>query len=213
MLSFKNPFTKSTPAPEPPDSSASAEDLLKGKQLLKVRTKARVESLEAELEAARRALSQQERHLGELLVDELDTTAAAESFKQANDHIRTLEAAVAVATEKDNAAQAELQRAECQVADAAQEAARQALLELAQEGEEIFIRVKLLRAEVVRQAAAAREVGGIEDWGQRESVDYLSFFLSRANRSAAADAADSGAFMKYPSWTYCLRYVCGKVRP
>ena len=87
------------------------------------------------------------------------------------------------------------------------------MLALAQEGEEIFAHIKLFRADLVRETAAAYAAGGIASWDEREIVDYFDFLLKISNRSPAADAADSGAFRKYPSWTTCLQYVCGKIQP
>ena len=222
LSALKNVIEKLTPTlpAEPPSASPSLADLTiaaqvvkKQKQLLQGKTAALLDRLRADLDEAQLAREQAETAEGECLVDGRDATAETDAMHRASDHVRALESALKIAIQKDDAAQADLEQAEQDLASAVQEAARQDLLALAEEGEEILIRLKMLRAAVVRAAAAAREVGGIEAWGQRESIDYLTFFLTRANRSAAADAADSGAFMKYPSWTTCLQYVCGKIHP
>ena len=147
------------------------------------------------------------------MVDELDVTAATDAMHRAADHVRALEVAISVAIKKDDAAQAELQQAERDLVTAAKDAARERLLALAQEGEEMFMHIKLFRADLIRETAAANAAGGIASWGARESVDYFDFFLKIANRSAAANAADSGTFRKYPSRITCLQYVCGKAQP
>lgn len=214
VLAGLTPAPAEPPAPpSPADETIAAQVSKKQKELLQGKTAAQLERLRADLDEAQLAREQAETAEGECLVDGRDPSEATAARHQAADRLRVLESAVKIAIQKDETAQAQLREAEQDLASAAQEAARQDLLALAEEGEEILIRLKMLRAAVVRAAAAAREVGGIEAWGQRESIDYLTFFLTRANRSAAADAADSGAFMKYPSWTTCLQYVCGKIHP
>ena len=68
--------------------ATTADDAAKGKQLLRGRTKAKVETLIAELDAARLTLAQAEQVLGERMDDARDTTAAAEQLKQAEDRVR-----------------------------------------------------------------------------------------------------------------------------
>jgi hypothetical protein len=217
---LKNVLAGQTPAlpAEPPSPSPDADTITaqvrkKQKELAQWKTAAQVERLRADLDAAQIALAHAENAEGECLVDERDTTAASEARHQASDRVRMLASAVTIARQKDGAALAELEQAERQVEIEAKDAARERLLALAQEGEEIFARIKLLRADLMRETVAAYTAGGVESWGARESVDYFDFFLKRANRSAAAAAADSGAFMKYPNWTTCLQYVCGKIQP
>src|ERR1043166_3528789 len=109
MLTLKKPFTKSSP-----ETPAAAEASVKGKQLLHGRTKARVESLTAELNAARQALTQAEQAVGEQLVEGLDATASTDAMKQAADQVRILESALVVATQKDEAAHTALKEAQSQ---------------------------------------------------------------------------------------------------
>ena len=111
MLTLKKPFTKSSP-----ETPAAAEASVKGKQLLHGRTKARVESLTAELNAARQALTQAEQAVGEQLVEGLDATASTDAMKQAADQVRILESALVVATQKDEAAHTALKEAQSQIA-------------------------------------------------------------------------------------------------
>jgi hypothetical protein len=56
--------------------ATTADDAAKGKQLLRGRAKAKVETLTAELDAARLTLAQAEQVLGERMDDARDTTAA-----------------------------------------------------------------------------------------------------------------------------------------
>jgi hypothetical protein len=121
MLATKNPFANTPPVPAPsPSETSQAESVVKaGKQLFRWRaeqgrTKAKVKSLTSTLEAARLALAQTEQTLGERLGDELDTTEATEAVKRADGRVRALEAAVTVAIQKDEAAQAALRHAERQ---------------------------------------------------------------------------------------------------
>ena len=214
VLAGLTPAPAEPPAPpSPADETIAAQVSKKQKELLQGKTAAQLERLRADLDEAQLAREQAETAEGECLVDGRDPSEATAARHQAADRLRVLESAVKIAIQKDETAQAQLREAEQDLASAAQEAARQDLLELAEEGEELFVRIKLLREDVVRAANAANAVGGIADWGRRESLDYLDFFLKIANRSRSADAADSGSFRKYPTWTYCLRYVCGKVRP
>src|SRR5688572_9277773 len=84
---MKNPFAKTSPEPTALPSVPASEASVKGKQLLRGRTKARVESLRAELEAARLTLAEAEQAVGDRLVEELDITAATESMRQASDRV------------------------------------------------------------------------------------------------------------------------------
>ena len=85
---------------------------------------------------------------------------------------------------------------------------------LTDEGEELFIRVKLFREELVRETEALRATGGSAFWPNGSDIneirDYFDVFMGLANRPAAA--VDSRE-RKYPSWTYCVEYVCGKIQP
>jgi hypothetical protein len=127
MLTLKNPFAKFTSSPSPPGSSTPAVNdphkAVKRWQLEQGRTKKRVEDLTVQLDAARLALAQSERVLGERMVDELDVTTDTAEMKQAGDRVHVLEAALAVARQKDEAAQADLKRAEHPVANDAKFAA------------------------------------------------------------------------------------------
>ena len=123
MLSFKNPFMKSTPAPEPAESSIPAvnesNNAVKRWQLERGRTKKRLEELTEQLEAARADLAPAMQAHGAALYEEKDSTAEALAVQQAGNRIAALEAALAVATEKDADAQTNLQLAEQQLDDGA----------------------------------------------------------------------------------------------
>ena len=114
---LKNPFAKTQPAP-PAVSAQAVSDLVKGKQLLRGRTRVKVETLQAEVGTARVALAQAEQALGERMGDELDVTDATDTMKQAGDRVRALEVALAVAIQKDESALADLKDAERQEARA-----------------------------------------------------------------------------------------------
>lgn len=217
---MKNVITGLTPAPpaEPSPETTSdavkkAQACLEQKRQRRETTKAEVERFTADLAAAHLALEQADTAEGACLVNGLDATAAMEVRREASDRVRVLGSAVTIATQIDQVAQTELQQAERELKHAAKDEARERLLALTEQAEELLARVKRLRSELVREAAAAHSVGAIESWGRREVVDHWDFFLKIANRSAADDAADSGAFRKFPSWTYCVMYACGKIKP
>ena len=217
MLSLKNPFARSTTPPSPAESLThdvnDPNKVVKHWQLEQGRTKKRVEELRVQLETARLTLAEAEQAVGSRLVEELDVTTATETMRQASDRVRVLDAAVTIAIQKDNEAIAALQQAERELKHAEQDEARERLVALADEGEELFIRIKLYREDLVRETVAAYAAGGIESWGERDIMAHFDFYVTIANRSAAADKADSGAFRKYPNWTTCLKYVCGKIKP
>ena len=108
-----NPAHLSETPPASGSSASAAEASVKGKQLLQGRTKARVESLTAELDAARRAFDQISH---DSVADErLDAVAVADAMTQAEEKVRALEAALKVAMQRDEDAQAALKHAEMKV--------------------------------------------------------------------------------------------------
>ncbi len=201
------------PAPSPAEDTIAAQVSKKQKELAQGKTAAQLERLRADLDAARELLDQAATAEGECLVDGRDATAETEAMHRAADRVRALESAIKLAIQKDVEAQTELSQAESALRTAAKEEARERLLALSDDALEIFVRIKLFRADLFRETAAASAVGGIESWGARDIVDYFDFFLKKSNRSPAADAADSGAFRKYPDYATCLLYVCGRIHP
>lgn len=108
MITLKNPFSRSTTQPEPPSqptpSVTAAIDALRGKQMLRGRTKARVESVTAELDTAELQLERARQALAD---DDLeDPTTAMESMAQAEERVRMLKSALTVAQHKDDEARA-----------------------------------------------------------------------------------------------------------
>lgn len=85
MNILKNPFAKSTTPPGP--LATTADDAAKGKQLLRGRTKAKVETLTAELDAAacadlKQAETDAKRESLRALLIRLNATANTVSVKQ-----------------------------------------------------------------------------------------------------------------------------------
>jgi hypothetical protein len=208
---------RATPVVEPAESSTGdvndSNNAVKRWQRERDRMRKRVEELTGQLDAARSALEHARQVLGERMADELDTTTAMDELTQAESRVKALEAAVTSATQKDEAAQAELEQAERGLVIAEREEIHQRLCTMAGEAEELFIRIKLFRAELVRALTALRELGGPSErfgYGSNEIRLHFDHFMALANRPASAAAADSGAFQKYPSWTNCVEVVCGR---
>ena len=140
MLATKNPFATTPPLASVP----AVEAAVKGKQLLRGRTKARVESLTAELNAAQRELAQAKHTLGERMADELDITTATEAMRQVGDRVRVLESALAVARQRDDAAQASLKQAEEQVAIEAEVEVVARLKRVTLKADQLFVNLERL---------------------------------------------------------------------
>lgn len=218
MITLKNPFAaKATP---PPDDLAetespldAAERTVKRWQLEHGRTRARAEALTGELDTARADLAAATTAHGENLYAERDSTAEALAAQQAESRVKALDAAVAIAIQKDADAARALEQAAGDLVIAEREAVHQRLCDMAGEAEELFSQIKLFRAELVSALTALRELGGSSErfgYGSNEIRLHFDAFMARANRPASHAAADSGAFQKYPSWTYCVEVVCGK---
>ena len=190
-----------------------AERTVKRWQLEHGRTRARAEALTAELNAAREISEAATQAHGENLYAEQDSTETALEAQRARNQVAALEAALKVAVQKDDEAARALEQAEGDLVIVEREEIRQRLCTMAAEGEEIFIRIKLFRKELVRELAALRELGGSSErfgYGSNEIRMHFDEFMKLANRHGAAAAADSGAFQKYPSWLHCVEVVCGK---
>ena len=212
MFSIGNHFGRRV-APPVEKSQVESQATLQGAQEALERASEACQAKADELADATTHLAELEQEAGRQDADGEDHTTTTAAVQATAATVTRLTHALSILEQRREQAARSLEDAKRVAIAEAQEAARAALLALAQEGEEIFIHLKRFRAELVSRAAAAREVGGIEAWGQRESLDYFSDFITRANRSAAASAADSGAFMKYPNWTTCLAYICGKIQP
>jgi hypothetical protein len=120
----KNPFAKSTSIPSPTSTGSStrtaADKVVKRWQLEQGRTNTKVQELTDQIEAAKTRRAEAEQAVGEQLVEGLDATAATLVMNQASEHVRILESALAVAAQKDEAAQAKLKESERQAAIEAQ---------------------------------------------------------------------------------------------
>jgi hypothetical protein len=120
----KNPFAKSTSIPSPTSTGSStrtaADKVVKRWQLEQGRTNTKVQELKDQIEAAKTRRAEAEQAVGEQLVEGLDATAATLVMNQASEHVRILESALAVAAQKDEAAQAKLKESERQAAIEAQ---------------------------------------------------------------------------------------------
>jgi hypothetical protein len=217
-ISLKNPFAaKATP---PPDDLAetespldAAERTVKRWQLEHERTRSKVETLQAEVDVAREDEKHATQTEGVAIYEGQNSTEEAQAAQQAGHRRAALEAAVKIASQKDADAARALEQAERDCVIAEREEIRQRLCTMAGEGEELFIRIKLFRKELVRELAALHELGGSGEqfgYGSNEIRMHFDEFMKLANRHGAAAAADSGAFQKYPSWLHCVEVVCGK---
>lgn len=218
MLTLKNPFARSTPVPEPAGSSMPGVNdpnkAVKRWQLEQGRTRKRVEELMGQLEAARVALAQSEQTLGERMADGLDSTTATDAMKHAADHVRALAVALAVATEKDVTAQAELKQAERQVEIDAEDAACARLRARAAEGEAILKNLRQFAIALARAQEALGEVrrrNGTERCAANVGVitGQLMFFLRLAIDPGTGTGFRPYGLREYASWTECLEGVCG----
>ena len=183
------------------------------KEMHRVTMRARVEALTADVDTARADLARATRDEGLALYQERDSSTEALAAQQAGHRVAALEAALAIAIQKEDEAQAQLELAERDLVDAQREEVQNRLVVLADEGEELFIRIKLFRAELISELEALRELGGHSEkfgYGSNEIRLHFDHFMAMANRPASHADADSGAFQKYPSWSYCVQVVCGK---
>lgn len=214
-ISLKNPFAKLTSATSPASGVLDREDSLKGKRLLRGRTKARVESITAENEADRIAAEQVKHTLSEQLGNEQDTTETMSELAKIEGRIRAREAVLAIAVEKDIEAQRALANAARQASIAAEAAARARLAALGPRGEEILAAVTQFSADMEDAADALRLAGGNERYAYSmgEARAQWELFLGIAKRPPSTKGADSGAFRKYKTFTACVEAVCGKAQP
>jgi hypothetical protein len=159
MLSLKNPFAKSAPAPEPAESSMPAGDRnLKRWELEAGRTRKRVEELTSQLDTARLPLADAKQLLGERMSEELDTGTAIDELTRAESRVKALDAALTVARQKDAAAQTELNHANRQVASEAEDEAVAVLKASALKMEKLLCgEVKLAADELAAALAAVKD--------------------------------------------------------
>jgi len=178
-------------------------------------TTSRVEALSVELQAARADLVQAEQAVGDCLVENLDITTATNAMKQTSDRVRVLEIAVANAIQKDEASQAALKQAERQVSIEAEAAACARVLSLGMKGEEIIAAVKQFAIDMAVATETLRQVGGNEKYAysMNEIRGQFGLFLGLAKHPLTNNGHVSAAFMKYNTWTECLKKVCGRPQP
>src|SRR5690242_15083016 len=118
----KNPFAKSTSTPTG-SSITAADKALKRWQLEQGRTNTKVKELKDKIDAAKVRRTEAEHAVGEQLVEGQDVTAATLVMNQASEQVRILESALAIAMQKDEAAQTALTEAQRQVTIEAEVAA------------------------------------------------------------------------------------------
>jgi hypothetical protein len=206
----KNPFAKPTPAPPAAGSSAqAAEAKVKGAQLLKGRTRAMVERLTEQVQDAQHARENAKRAAGELVSEGQDATAAMREMRQAHDRLDALEAALAVAIQKDGAAQADLKKAEHQVLIEAEAAACEHVLALGPRFEEVSALVRQFALDMARETEALRVAGGDDKYAYPVSQirAQFEFFLRLASHPRTTDFPS--ALKMYESFTACLVAICG----
>jgi hypothetical protein len=119
---------------DPLTGTSDADRNLKRWQLESGRTRAKREDLTSQLASARKLAVEKNHVAGEVVVDGDDASAAIAEAQHAGNHVKILEAALAVAVQKDEAAQKELATAQ-----------RAAALETKRQ---IIARVKALAAEM-----------------------------------------------------------------
>ncbi len=217
MLGLKNPFTNSSPAPEPVESSQPAvnelNNAVKQCQLEQDRTSKRLEELTDQLDAARADLGPATQAHGAALYEEKDSTEEARAVQEVGNRIAALEAAIAVATEKHADAQTNVHQAEQQLLSAVKGDAIDKAMELALQTQLLFSRVKQQRIEVDRQLKALVKVGAITPHSATEMIDQYTLYARLAHRPAADDQVDSGSGRKYRGWYHCVAYLCGRAEP
>lgn len=212
LSQLKNVTTGMSPA-LPAAHSPAADATLKGKQLAKGRTKARVESLQADVDTAALAVKQAERTVGERRADDLDITAASEALRRAQDTLKAVEAALAIAIEKDMTAQSDLKAAERQVADEAVNAARAVMLAVAPRWEEAFATLHQLATQTVLAAdrlrlaeLAARVAHPGSATGEIRRQVQQSVGIALHPISSNGDVPSR--LRKHATFTDCVKSVC-----
>lgn len=213
MITLKNPFAKSTTTPGP--SATTADDSVKGKQLLRGRTKARVESITAENEADRIAAEQVKHTLSEQLGNEQDTTETMSELAQIEGRIRAREAVLAIAVEKDCAAQVALTDATRQAAIAADDEANTAFKESVLELEALlFGAVKPAVDKVAKARLVVRDRSGGDISTGSAILDFDLWFKVYLHRSCAALIPGSDSYVpnidkegkRLPDWADAVSY-------
>lgn len=219
MLSMKNLLSrahdKDLTAPALPAApSPAAEALVKGRQLLRGRTRAKVEALTAQLEAANASATQLKQRVGECVVDERDATTLMEELRQAEARVHALEAALAVAIQKDEDVQGQLRQAERQGLDDAVAEAETRLNARGPEGERLFTTLEEFCRAVARDKEAlrlARVAAGVEP--HFVDVAELPREFGRAAARAGHPLTGTGLrpsrLMPFASWIACVEKVCG----
>ena len=219
MLSLKNPFARPTTIPAPAEflmpEANEANKAVKRWQLEQGRTRKRVEQLRDQLQLARVDLAQSEQTLGERMAEGLDSTTATEAMTRAVDHVRALEVALSVATDKDEAAHAALKQAELQVSIEAETAACAVVLALGPRWEEILAAVRQIAIDTALAADGMRVAGGNEKYayGVNEITAQARLFMGLAMHPLTNNGHVPTAFMKYKTLTECLDAVCGRHHP
>ena len=191
-LSLKNPFAaKATPPTDDPTETGSplddAERTVKRWQLERGRTKARVEALQTEVDTARADEKHATQTEGVAIYEGQNSTALANAAQQAGHRLAALEAALAIAIQKDDAAQAELQQAEHQVVVSVDDEANEELKDATRELEAIL--VGLLNPSVDRVAKARLVVknrSGADSATGSALRDFDLWFKVYLHRSCAA---------------------------
>lgn len=161
---------------------------------------------------------QLEQRAGEYVVDERDATALMDELKQAGDRVRVLEMALAVAIQKDEAAQAELNNAKRQVAIDAVAAAETRLNAHGPEGEALFTAMTQFAIAVARDQETVR-LARLASGSARHGVDVaeilrqFELFAGRAGHPLTGAGLLPARLMRFPSWSACLKAVCAVKEP
>jgi hypothetical protein len=183
-----------------------AQVLQKQKQPSKTKSEAEVKRRTDELVAARLARLAAEQAVGERANDGVDTTAAMEALRQAENRVKEKEIALAVAQQRDQAELLERQKAE---RDARRESLRALLTELGDVGrDEVDTRnaEDALVAAKVMKLIRGIQVIGIEELNSKLVSAVMLFRTKRLDAVEAVPGCWTGQDLRRQRepWSKCL---------
>lgn len=180
MNFLENPFAaKATPPPDDPTETGSpldaAERTVKRWQLEHGRTRAKVETLQAEVGAAREDSKRTTQDEGRALYEERNSSEEALAAQQAESRVKALDAALAIAVQKNTEAEEALEQASRQVERAIDDEAVTAFL-----GAVVALEFLLCDAvnRATKEVAATHQAVAARCQGDTQVVYQLGKFLS-----------------------------------
>ena len=222
ILAGLNPARPPEPEISPAGSPSPSTDVTdvvtaqvakKQKEMRRGTTKAKVASLTADLDTARADVARAAQTEGVAIYEGQNSTEQAQVTQQAGHRVAALEAALAIAIQKDDEAEVALHEAEQQLLRADRDVAIEAMMQVAMESEKLFKSVKRQRLEVNRGLTVLVKVGALTQRSVNEIMDQYAFYARIAFRHPADDESDSGSFRKYRGWYHCVAYLCGRAEP